>query len=212
MSYFISQGKRRKLNQTTCSICNVPIVIGIARHKSPFKSMCPLHLVEQYHVQVRTSSIPNAGLGVFVDDGTSQSFPLSIISSKTPSRRRKIIFKKGDQICDYGGEILSTNQLDEMYGHQGITAPYAVSISPRRNLDAATHRGVGAFINHDKTRENCFLESNAQRGICTIVASKTLYNGDELFLDYGDEYWSNATPKYRTQWSKRHDPFKTINS
>ena len=73
-------------------------------------SYCWIHTLQQYKVRVEQSTIPNAGLGLFVQDNKKGE--------------NDIIFRKGDIICPYNGEIITPEELIERYGN--YTAPYGL--------------------------------------------------------------------------------------
>jgi hypothetical protein len=151
---------------------------------------CPTHLTTLLHLKIAPSTIPNSGKGLFAFDRT--------VGPNT------VIFRPGDTICEYHGELITRAQADNRYGP--FTAPYAVSItSPRDGReraveDAALVRGIGAMPNHfsgnmanaqlvpryDRARRN---NNNGGLGWFTLIAAVShIRNGEEIFVDYGDEY------------------------
>ena len=143
---------------------------------------CHSHLPVKYHIEVKNSLIPHSGKGIFVID---KSRPAGAI-----------IFREGDNICPYYGELINQATLDRRYGprqpnnpENELTAPYAVGVNRGQYEDAALKRGVGSLINHKPRRLcNCRLGNpNAQNHI-SIKAITNIRNGEELYLDYGNAY------------------------
>ena len=138
---------------------------------------CSTHLESIKKLKIKNSTLPNAGKGLFVSD-----------KSKGPN---DIVFKKNDKIVEYNGKIKTQEQLDEEYGN--YTAPYAMNIRGTENvIDAGDKRGVGSLINHkSRTQSNCKFKDTRQNhrtvGV-EIVATKSIRNGQELFVSYGDDY------------------------
>ena len=83
------------------------------------------HTVSILGLTIKPSPIPDAGLGLFA----VKDFP------------------RGSHLTPYLGEILSKSQLDDRYGDDNFTAPYAVSISSNVFIDSACHRCIGAYAN-----------------------------------------------------------------
>lgn len=89
--------------------------------------MCRAHLKSELKVEIRPSSIPQAGMGLFVaskehEDGA-------------------VVFKRGDRIVPYHGEIIDDDEVTRRY--EGFTAPYGLEIKRNRIEDGALKRGIG---------------------------------------------------------------------
>ena len=123
---------------------------------------------------MKTSTIPDAGDGLFARRGSVDD--------------RTIVFKSGDVICQYNGEIISQQTLEERYGDN--TAPYGVELRAGRKEDGALARGVGTLINHYPRKKNCRIAVN-RANRAQIIAIKNIKNGDELFVSYGRSYRFN---------------------
>lgn len=143
---------------------------------------CRAHLLYQHFLYIQTSTIPNAGLGVFVRN-----------IHKT---NNEVVFKRGDRICMYDGEIITQQVLDNRYGDS--TAPYVVELRNHLYEDGALSRGVGSLINHKvRAQCNCRLSANRDNKI-QIIATKNIKNNTELFLNYGNTYQFNELDVYTT--------------
>lgn len=165
--------------------CNVKV-----RANLPY---CASHLRSVVGFEAKESQIPDGGIGLF-----------------TTIKR-----DSGQFLCEYKGEFLTFAQLDERYGKDDI-APYALSFNQEKGgsynavegvLDAALERYYPALINdahgNSKFKNNCEVVEHAptEGGLpsLNIYATKTILANQELFLNYGDEYWNKASGKYKNQ-------------
>lgn len=135
---------------------------------------CRAHLLYQHFLVIKTSTIPNAGLGVFVKN--------------IHKGNNEVVFKTGDRICAYDGEVITQEVADHRYGNN--TAVYGVSLHNHMVEDGALRRGIGSLINHKPSHANCRLSINAHNR-CQIIATKNIRNNTELFLSYGRSYKLN---------------------
>jgi len=130
-------------------------------------SICWIHLLSECNLRIKTSVIPNCGMGLF-------------------ALRKKVIddspiFTKNQKICNYGSQIINETDLQGRYGNR--TAPYALSISNDRYEDGAVERGIGSLINHNPRKANCkFVIGNNSKGY--IRATKKIFHNEELYLNY----------------------------
>jgi len=132
---------------------------------------CFAHARSLLHVDIRPSTIRDAGLGLFALKE----------------------FKSGDLIVPYKGEILTRAQLDDRYG-DGL-APYAVEVNKNTFIDSACARGTGSFINtkprHNNSRISVYSGRAGHPPAASIRATKRIPIGSEIFVDYGP-----ATARY----------------
>ncbi len=146
---------------------------------------CFSHLYSLKHLKIQTSTIANAGKGLFAID-----------KSKRPNA---VIFHQNAIICEYNGEIIDKNELIHRYNHH--TAPYGIRINRNRFEDGALMRGVAGLANH-KSFENCnavFRPFKANgKYFMRLVAVKPIRSGDEIFADYGDDYIFDDGCSYKT--------------
>lgn len=161
------------------SRCKRKVTIG-----TPY---CYQHLLNEKHLKIKKSNIPNAGMGLFALD-----------KSKPEDA---IIFRKGDKIIDYVGEIVDMKTLDERYGEEN-TAPYTVAISKKKDEydDAALIRGVASLSNqgNKKSQNNTKFGLNVREGKVILKAWKNIRNGDEILTDYGGEYTLDKNTDHKT--------------
>lgn len=128
---------------------------------------CYEHARSLLHVDIRPSTIPGAGLGLFALKE----------------------FKKDDLIAPYKGEIITKAQMDERYG-DGL-AKYALQINKNTYIDSACQRGTASFINTNPRKNNArFSVYSGRSGYppgASVRATKTIPEGAEIFVDYGPD-------------------------
>lgn len=151
------------LKKQKCQLCKKQVSIGL-----PF---CSIHLQSALWLKSKKSTIPNAGNGIFA-------------WNPDMGKRDEPLFNKGDHVWDYEGEIVSRKEEYERYGAN--TAPYSVDLGYGSSIDGSCYRGLINLINHDRNRKN--VEMNLYDGGVEVRATKKIYHGDELFVDYGKAY------------------------
>jgi hypothetical protein len=176
-----SKIKNRALVQTQCSHvhknlqqCYTKIWYGQPYCKKHLKNVCKL--------EIRCSNIKNAGNGLFASDGSHG--------------KDDIVFKKGDKIVEYVGELISKNELDKRYAKNEM-AVYTIALSKDWYIDSGWLRGAGAFCNdarknekHTTFKNNARFSVNTKNKTCSIKALCNIYNNEEIFCDYSNSYWS----------------------
>jgi len=146
--------------------CKRRCVIGSA--------FCSTHLAYNHHLKIKQSTLPNAGLGLFAKNPSNQN-------------PNEVIFRTGDKIVSYQGELIDKNELIRRYHDK--TPPYVVGISKDNYEDGAKFRGVGALANTKPNHNNATL--SVYRGRASLKATKPIHNGEEIFLSYGQSYRIN---------------------
>jgi hypothetical protein len=143
---------------------------------------CWQHLRSNYNVTIQNSMLHGKGLFAWANGGNAQ-----------------ILFRKGDRIVPYGGELLTHAELVDRYGPD--TAPYGVKLSNVRFVDGACSRGAGSVANASSggSPPNAKLVVNAQKGSVSIRATRPIRNGDEILVSYGPAYWNQPAGTYRTK-------------
>ena len=170
------------VNPETGRQCRNRVTVGLP--------LCWVHRVLKLHLEVRPSLIPGAGRGVFVHD--------------TSAKPGQPVFTTGQKICDYDGEIITQKELERRYGE--YTAPYGLMLLPGTSEDhanpgpetmyedAGAHLGIGSLINHQEKggQVNCeFVVPKRGAGAgagAFIRATRPIYEGEELYLHYGEYY------------------------
>jgi hypothetical protein len=155
-------------------------------------NFCHIHLKLTYHVVVAKSNIKGAGDGLFCMRRNRGR------GSGKRGVKEKPFFKKEDFIMPYNGEILNDNDITHRYDDLDTndnvivenTAPYAVTVSvDNKNnfiIDGACIRGAANYIN-DTHGTN--YEANVRFIEGNVYATRDIYKGDELLVDYGKDYW-----------------------
>ena len=179
------------------------------KRASCYDEACFQHMKSEKNVVIKTSTIPNAGMGLFATWSPDLGNKADYIDRKKP------IFKKDMDVCYYGGEVLTQEELNTRYPGEKL-APYAISVTISGKIftvDAACIRGAGSMVNDSKTpNQNAKLVHRRVRtsekdsnGIpmmngafqspsgtwytIVIQARKGIYHGDEIFASYGKDYW-----------------------
>ena len=130
------------------------------------KPVCSLHRKD---LQVKKSSIPNSGKGLFA----------------------KRDYKKNEVIGQYTGERLTAKQLQDRYGYS--TAPYALQVGSMI-IDAACSRGIMSLANAKKQKANTnakLVNKSTSAGV-NVRATRKIKKGKEIFLHYGNDYWKSV--------------------
>ena len=148
------------------------------RVQSTGVGLCSHHLQTDQFLKISTSTVHNAGRGLFACDNTRMEGAIVFAYDRMQNY--------GDFITEYTGQILSEVATDSRYG-RNHTVPYGVRLNSRSNIDAACLRGVGSFANHNGGKHtNARLISDGKR--VYMEATKPIRNGSEIFIDYGKEY------------------------
>lgn len=155
--------------------CKVKVCIGI-----PY---CRYHMQKAVKLEIKDSEF---GKGVF-----AKADPIPPRERRRTrnigNNRRQLVFRSGVEIIEYGGEEISKEELTKRYGKN--TAPYAVEMEDDDMYqDGACFRTIGTVINHDGRRPNVEFSQDYNGSPITITAIKDIYNGDQLYADYGDDY------------------------
>lgn len=122
---------------------------------------------------VKKSQLPKAGKGLFT--------------------KRDI--KKGERFIEYLGEIINEKELqkradNDIYG-------YTFYINKNKCIDAYyTPQFIARYANDAKglsrkegVKNNCCYDIWKKRG--WIQAERNIKSGEEIFVDYGKEYWAD---------------------
>lgn len=144
-------------------------------------SICWIHLLSECHLRIKESTIDNAGMGLFA------------LIKNTPNEDAQIVFREGDTICLYNGEILTLNQ--HLHRYEQESAPYTAELHRQNNIqmyeDASIQRGVGSLINHSVRNFNCRMSIKRNNTIA-FIATKNIRNHSEILVNYGRRYRFNV--------------------
>jgi len=148
---------------------------------------CWIHRKSTEHLIIKDSTIPHAGKGLFA---CNPSIP-----------DNDIIFRNGDIICEYDGDIITEHILNMRY--HSYTAPYGTSLNNHMYEDGALHRGIGNFANHS-TQPNARL-SIKRNNTAQLVATKNIRNNHEILINYGRSYRLNEAGVETTTNKKKYN-------
>jgi len=155
------------INPRTRTRCKRRVCIGL--------DLCFQHLETVKHLKIKKSTIRNAGKGLF-----------AYVKNQN---NHYIVFREGDVICNYKGDVININELERRYHDK--TGPYAFQWGYNKDnyyIDAANERYYSALINHSEDPNVKFEDDLSQRGLIEVIALKDIKNNEELLSNYGNEY------------------------
>lgn len=164
------QSHRCVQNKSNGQRCKLRTVIGT--------NMCWRHLLTHHNLRIKESGIPGAGKGLFA-----------------MSKQNEIVFRKGDVIIEYLGEVITKNELDGRYGE--YTAPYALQETRNRYLDSACNRGIASLANRppvgQSQMKNAEFVYDQRAKKIYMVSTRDILNGSEILVSYGRQYRLHET-------------------
>jgi hypothetical protein len=128
-------------------------------------------------IEVKTSTIPNAGKGLFALQD----------------------FSKGDEICEFTGKEVSKEEIKKL---TGTRAEYLIGKDDGSTVDVYNSKSPAKYSNdHDgylkatkkagfEKKNNCEI-MELDNGELWLIATKKIKEGDEIFCSYGSSYWTN---------------------
>ena len=149
---------------------------------------CWMHLLAEGKLRVLPSAVPNAGKGLFARAHRSRVQP------------GLVLFRRGDVICEYGGEPVMAADLTARYGD--YTAPYGLHSRGPYYEDAACRRGAGSLANHTGAATANAKYRYGLRGgrpYSRLTATRPVRDGDEVLVNYGRAYRFNEHTHHRTR-------------
>jgi SET domain-containing protein len=136
-----------------------------AHKKTIAKSNKPKVYSEE-NFEVKTSSIPKIGKGLFT----------------------KVNLKKGDHIGFYTGKILTDDRANS---DKYVESKYLLWICKDWWIyGEGKESNYTRYINHS-AKPNAELITSVRWKTARFVALKSIKAGEELFFDYGKDYWDN---------------------
>lgn len=106
------------------------------------------------------------------------------------------VFRSGRRIGYYFGDLLSRQEVIERYGYHA--APYALEAgNDTQYIDPACNRCPLSFANSRASAQcNARFASRATvvagETRVAVMATRNVFHGDEIFIDYGANYGSLA--------------------
>ena len=125
------------------------------------------HIKENASLYVDRSTIPQAGNGLFT---------------------RKA-FKAGRIICYFAGELIDDAEAAER--NEGDRIHSFVQLSSGMILDTYGYDCFAKWANdaRDEHRNNCRIFTTFSGTGAYLAASRDIDPGNEIFFDYGEQYW-----------------------
>ena len=131
--------------------------------------LCWVHRALMDGTQIKQSSVPNAGLGLFA----------------------KRDFKKKEIIARYTGDLINTGAGQNLRGFEG--SHYVLELSKLVAIDAArTNTADGRMINDPRgtgKRKNVRFVCYQRNKTVTIKTTRAVHAGEEFLLSYGRGFW-----------------------
>ncbi|OHA80800.1 MAG: hypothetical protein A2675_01630 [Candidatus Yonathbacteria bacterium RIFCSPHIGHO2_01_FULL_51_10] len=101
--------------------------------------------------------------------------------------------KRGAFVIEYTGKVLTRAEADEKGGK------YLFDVNSRRVVDGTERINRARYINHS-CRPNC--EAEIKGGRILISAKRAILAGEELFYNYGKEYFNEFIKPYGCRCEK----------
>jgi len=178
-------------------------------HQTINPPYCPEHMRHCCSVEVKQSSVIPHQKGLFA----ARSNLFQVVPPHPTTA-----FFSGQRICLYGraqgsklnptsANLVDDQHIRDVYGNSVNT--YAFATDQNKIYDCALVRYPGAYANDaeaDRSKyqipgwsNNAIINYN--QGECWLEATKTIEYGEEIFVDYGHDYWQgqlkhNDTIKY----------------
>jgi uncharacterized protein len=115
--------------------------------------------------------------------------------------------KKGEEIIEYKGTLMTHDEADEMYGDGGETGhTFLFTLNDEYILDANRKGNVARWINHSCS-PNCaaFVIENEKGDLrkdkVVIEAKRNIKAGEELTYDYGIVLEVPHTARLKKKWA-----------
>lgn len=89
--------------------------------------------------------------------------------------------KKGDFVLEYTGRRIPTRKADS------LSSRYLFEIDGRWTIDGSSRSNIARYINHS-CEPNC--EGDLREARILIYAARDIARGEELTIDYGEEYFA----------------------
>lgn len=148
--------------------------------------------INKYKVAIGSSSQgEGAGLGLFAYDRYKGA--------------GEIVFREGDFIAPYAGEVISDEDSEERYTGASkidgdlVCCPYSIENFKGETVDASLIRGPGAFCNDSLEKDyNAELAEDEDEEFIFIHALKDIKQHEEILVSYGDDYWNSKHFKFET--------------
>ena len=155
---------------------------------------CWIHTRQKYNVKVAVSGIPNAGKGLFAFLSPRER------RARGQGLRDRPVFRPREWIAPITGDLKPLQEINDSY--EPHTAPYGIRKNAREGFDGACNRTIGHTANTHRNRRRLNANIADRRGndnegyVMWLRATRNINDGDEVFVDYGDDYEFDASYKY----------------
>jgi hypothetical protein len=152
------------------------------------------------------------GRTTLVDPQTNQRFKFLGLFACDPKRPGGTVFRTRDAITPYVGDIKTMEEIDDTYRGENETVPYGELVEAGAGqedfvVDGACFRGVASLANDaipGSTCDGARCRTNSKfysgdGNYPTLMATKPIKDGDEIFVSYGEEYWGGEHKPHRTK-------------
>ena len=135
---------------------------------------CWVHLAQKFGARIKPSTLQGAGKGLFAARD----------------------FRKGDKVARYTGDLIPVAKEAK---HGENHSHYQLLLSEQGQgaiIDAArTNAAEGRMVNDARgsgQRNNCRFSCDQTRKTAVLRATRNIKKGEELFVNYGRDYWPNV--------------------
>lgn len=104
-------------------------------------------------------------------------------------------YKRGDFIIEYTGEKISEEEANRRGGK------YLFTVTDEVTIDGKGRENTARYINHSCI-PNAEAEKDEDKLIVRILAKRHIMPGEEIFYDYGKEYWNEHIKPYGCRCEK----------
>ena len=108
--------------------------------------------------------------------------------------------QKGEFILEYTGKRIPTKEADE------LTTRYLFEIDDQWTIDGSTRSNTARYVNHS-CRPNC--EARIEKGKILYYATRNIKEGEEIVIDYGDEYFDEFIRPYGCKCGVCNEEFRS---
>lgn len=135
------------------------------------ENLLPHELVLDEELIPQESSIPNSGLGLFYCPSPSRPIP------------------EGSVVCHYAGQLhnfRSSNFIKDKSYLMLVSGDLLVDPGPQVKARYINDPIIDEYI-------NCKFVPRSEQFCCAVVATRDIQPGEELFVSYGEAYWSQQS-------------------
>jgi hypothetical protein len=149
--------------------------------------VCKFHAVNVFRVFVADSKIPDGGKGLFARYNNPDD--------RDPAMRTERVFKKHDVIAYYNGRTISRSTAARLQNSE----VYLWASRLRKDIVVDgnnVHTCLGRFANDGFGENNCDIQdvNLTEYGFGALVAARDIYEGEEIFCEYGAVFWADKDP------------------